>query len=91
MDICLVFQKLLTIPSVNDLALHVAQNSLFLFAALGPVPQKSVNANLRLKVNHAVYFSAPRCCSTLIIGKTLHERKSILKSKNKRKKPSPKC
>ena len=57
---------------------------------LGPVPQKSINANPRLKVNHAVYFSAPRWCLTLVIGKTLHKKKSILKNKNKQKKLSPK-
>ena len=38
----------------------------------GPVVQKPINANLRLKVNQGVYFSTPRCCSTLIFGKTLH-------------------
>ena len=29
---------------------------------LGPVPQKPINANLRLKINQAVYFSTPKCC-----------------------------
>ena len=32
---------------------------------LGPVVQKPINANPRLKVNQGVYFSTPRCCSTL--------------------------
>ena len=44
---------------------------------LGLVAQKPINANPRLKVNQAVYFSTPRCCSMLIFGKTLHEKKSI--------------
>ena len=42
------------------------------FRALGPVVQKLINANPRLKVNQGVYFTSPRCCSTLIFGKTLH-------------------
>ena len=49
----------------------------------------SINDNPRLKVNQGVYFSTPRCCSTLIFGKTLHQKKSILKSENKQKKLSP--
>ena len=57
---------------------------------LGPVPQKPINANLRLKINQAVYFSSPKCCSTQIFGRTLHEKTSILKNKNKQKKLSPK-
>ena len=56
----------------------------------GPVPQKPINANLRLKINQAVYFSTPKCCSTQIFGRTLHEKTSILKNKNKQKKLSPK-
>ena len=48
----------------------------------GPVPQKPINANLRLKINQAVYFSTPKCCSTQIFGRTLHEKTSILKNKN---------
>ena len=56
----------------------------------GPVVQNPINDNPRLKVNQAVYFSNARCCSTLIFGKTLHQKKSILKSKNKQKKLSPK-
>ena len=40
--------------------------------AQGPVVQKPVNANPRLKVNQGVYFSTPRCCSTLIFCKTVH-------------------
>ena len=39
---------------------------------LGPVVQKPINANLRLKINQGVYFSIPKCCSTLIFGKSLH-------------------
>ena len=38
----------------------------------GPVVQKAINANPRLKINQGVYFSSPKCFSTLIIGKTLH-------------------
>ena len=56
----------------------------------GPVVQNPINDNPRLKVNQLVYFSTPRCCSTLIFGKTLHQKKSILKSKNNQKKLSPK-
>ena len=57
---------------------------------LGPVVQKPINANPRLKINQGVYFSTPKCRSTLIFGRTLHRRKSILKNKNKQKKLSPK-
>ena len=39
-------------------------------ADLGPVVQKPINANPRLKINQGVYFSIPKCCSTLIFGKT---------------------
>ena len=56
----------------------------------GPVVQKPINVNPRFKINQGVYFSTPKCCSTLIFGKTLHRRKSILKNKNKQKKLSPK-
>ena len=45
--------------------------------AQGPVVQKPINANPRLKVNQGVYFFTPRCRSTLIFGKTLHWKKSI--------------
>ena len=38
----------------------------------GPVFQKTINANPRLKINQRVYFFTPKCCSTLIFGKTLH-------------------
>ena len=38
----------------------------------GPVVQKPVNVNLRLKINKGVLFSTPKCCSRLIFGKTLH-------------------
>ena len=41
-------------------------------APLAPVVRKPTNANPILKVNQGVYFSSPRCCSTLIFGKTLH-------------------
>ena len=61
-----------------------------LWSYQGPVPQKPINANLRLKINQTVYFSTPKCCSTQIFGKTLHEKTSILKNKNKQKKLSPK-
>ena len=56
----------------------------------GPVVQNPINDNPRLKVNQGIYFSTPRCCSTLTFGKNLHQKKSILKSKNKQKKLSPK-
>ena len=39
---------------------------------LGPVVQKPINADPRLKINQRVYCFAPKCCSTLIFGKTLH-------------------
>ena len=42
------------------------------FRVLGPVVQKPINANPRLKINQGVYFSIAKCCSTLIFGKTLH-------------------
>ena len=42
------------------------------FRALGPVAQQPINANPRLKLNQRVYFSTPRCCSTLIFSKTIH-------------------
>ena len=60
------------------------------FVIQGPVVQNPINDNPRLKVNQGVYFSTPRCFSTLIFGKTLHQKKSILKSKYKQKKLSPK-
>ena len=43
-----------------------------LSSVLGPVVQKPVNTNPRLKINQGAYFSTPKCCSTLIFGKTLH-------------------
>ena len=52
----------------------------------GPVVQKPIKANPRLKINREVYFSTSKCCSILIFGKTLHWKKSILKNKNKQKK-----
>ena len=42
------------------------------FNALGPVVEKPTNANPRLRINQGVYFSTPKCFSTLIFGKTLH-------------------
>ena len=38
----------------------------------GPVVRKPINANPRLKINQGVYFSTPKCCTTLIFGKILH-------------------
>ena len=38
----------------------------------GPVARKPINANPRLKINQGVYFSTPKCCTTLIFGKILH-------------------
>ena len=57
----------------------------------GPVVQKPINVNPRLKNYQGVYFSTPKCCSTLIFGKTLHYKKAILKNINKQKKFSPNC
>ena len=56
----------------------------------GPVAQRPINANPRLKVNQAVYFSTSRCCSTLIFGKTLEEvnLKKSKKRSNRQKKLS---
>ena len=56
----------------------------------GPVVQKPININPRLKVNQGVYFFNPRCCSMLTFSKMLHKKKSILKNKNKQKKRSTK-
>ena len=42
------------------------------FVIQGPVVQKPINANPRLKINQGVYFSATECCSKLIFGKTIH-------------------
>ena len=39
---------------------------------LGPVVRKPINANRRLKIYQGVYFSTPKCCTTLIFGKSLH-------------------
>ena len=39
---------------------------------LDPVVQKPINVNPRLRINQGVSFSTPKCCSTLIFGKTLH-------------------
>ena len=38
---------------------------------LGPVVRKPIKANPRLKINQGVYFSTPKCCSTLIFSTTL--------------------
>ena len=56
----------------------------------GPVVQKPINTNPRLKVKQGVNFSPPTCHSTLIFSKTLDKKKSILKNKNKEKKLSTK-
>ena len=50
---------------------------------LGPAIQMPINANPRSKIHQGVYFSTPKCCSTLIFGKTLHWNKSILKRKKR--------
>ena len=39
---------------------------------LGPVVRKPINANPRLIAYEGVYFSTPKCGSTLIFGKNLH-------------------
>lgn len=58
---------------------------------LDPVVQKPIDAYPRLKVNQGVYFSTPRCCTVLIIGKkfTLGEV-DFEKEKKKQKKLSAK-
>ena len=38
---------------------------------LSPVVQKPINVNPRLKINRGVYFSTPKCFSTLIFAETL--------------------
>jgi len=42
------------------------------FIPQGPVVRKPINANPRLIAYEGVYFSTPKCCSTLIFGKILH-------------------
>ena len=37
----------------------------------GPVVQKPINANPRIKINQGLYFFTPKCGSTLIFDKTL--------------------
>ena len=59
-----------TIGDVNDIFLIVI--SKVLLSVLGPVVQKPINANPRLKINQENYFSTPKCCLKLIFGKTLH-------------------
>ena len=56
----------------------------------GTVVQNPINGNPRLHVNQGVYFSTTRCCSTLMFGKTLPLKKSMLKKINKQKKTLPK-
>ena len=63
-----------------------ATNSPYPFILLSPVVQKPINANPRLKINQGVCFSAPKYCLTLIFGKNLDEKKSVLKNRNKQKK-----
>ena len=41
-------------------------------ALQGPVVQKSINTNPRLRLNQGVYFSTPKCSSTLIFDQNLH-------------------
>ena len=48
---------------------------------LGPVVQKPINTNPKLKINQGISFSTPKCQSMQIFGRTLHWRKSILKNK----------
>ena len=47
-------------------------NSVYGLSKLGPGAKKPINANPRLKVNQGVYFFTPRCCSTLLFGKSLY-------------------
>ena len=47
------------------------------------VTRARFNANARLKINREVYFSTPKCFSTLTFAETLHQRKSILENQNK--------
>ena len=77
----------LMVTSLSSLSMMCNQNEAI---GLGPVVQKPINANPRLKINQGVYFSTPKCCSTLIFGKNLHWKKSILKNKKRQTKFSPK-
>ena len=53
----------------------------------GPVVQKPINANPRLKISQGVYFSTSKCCSTLIFGKTkISERNFHQKVENMKQK-----
>ena len=56
----------------QDLHPSFSQKKNIAATAQGPVVQKPINANLRLRINQRVYFSTPKCCSTLIFGKSLH-------------------
>ena len=84
---CMILSK---IVNVVYIVLSIVGFKFLIVHMHGPVVQKPINVNPRFKINQGVYFSTPKCCSTLIFGKTLHRRKSILKNKNKQKKLSPK-
>ena len=45
------------------------------------VVQKLINANPRLKINQGVYFTTPKCCTTLIFGKFTLEYVNLEKQK----------
>ena len=59
---------------------HRPRNIIFINSILDPVVLKPIDANPILKIYQGVYFCTPKCCSTLIFGKTLHYKKSILKN-----------
>ena len=65
--------KAMSLPQIRVNKLTLFENKIFhLKNNQVPVVQKPINTNPRLKVNQGVYFSTPRCCSTLIFGETLH-------------------
>ena len=67
-------------PDVFDLGKGqmISMLAKYVTTVLGPVAQKPISANPRLKVNQRVYLSTPRCCSTrLIFGKLYIRRKQF--------------
>ncbi|XP_068744888.1 uncharacterized protein [Montipora capricornis] len=50
---------------------------------LGPVVQKPINANPRLKINQGVYFSSPKCCSTLIFNRLSNNRAQVTNTRHR--------
>ena len=49
---------------------------------LGRVLQKPINANPRIKINQGVYFSNPKCCSTLHISQNFTLEEANLEKTN---------